>query len=481
NWKNMLFSERNYRSLALLVRLLTELNDVPRDFPLLPFLQIDNDGTSAAKFRQMILANQQRDQIAVRLGSTTADILANNATFNTWFQPIALTIWRRFFGVHPGNGLVGDTPCFKGIVSHAISGDHPCPGPLFDWHRFAREVWDWWWYPYDTTALDASTTRRPYAKARRDTPLLEYYFDASGAAADYNRVHAALSITERFLLPLRTPIYAMANGVIVAARFATSNDPATSGFVLVRHEVFHRTAADRIDYDLAPTYVWSLTYYLENAAFDIPRPPPAVAPTTPADNSDWLNRFIVRLRECELAVQLHTAPANAANAALIRGWGHVPSGEGNRVATGVEIENDAREYRTLAEQLRAGTVALLPVESAASPTPLRMCLGDYLGAPNRMPGNQQGIQIEIFSIDKLDVPGATRRAVSASGEAWWARATGALRHEAAVGADLPADGMAWHYGMTDFLHWQNAITWGSEWQKYGLPGPAPLRPITRII
>jgi hypothetical protein len=60
---------------------------------------------------------------------------------------------------------------------------------LFDWYRFAREMWDWWWYPFDTDAVAASTTMRPYFQARHDTPLLEYYYDATGTAADYNARH----------------------------------------------------------------------------------------------------------------------------------------------------------------------------------------------------------------------------------------------------------------------------------------------------
>ena len=55
-----------------------------------------------------------------------------------------------------------------------------------------------------------------------------------------------------------------------------------------------------------------------------------------------------------------------------------------------------------------------------------------------------------------------------------------------VDADLPANGMAWHYRLTDFLAWINGITWASEWEKYGVtvnnaPAPAPARPITRIV
>ena len=102
-----------------------------------------------------------------------------------------------------------------------------------------------------------------------------------------------------------------------------------------------------------------------------------------------------------------------------------------------------------------------------------------------MTTNQQGVQVEIFSKDQLDVPGAAQRAVSAAGESWWTDATAALRHEVHRDADLPANGMVWQYRMTDFLAWINGITWASEWEKYGVTvggaAPAPPRPITRIV
>ena len=124
---------------------------------------------------------------------------------------------------------------------------------------------------------------------------------------------------------------------------------------------------------------------------------------------------------------------------------------------------------------------LFPLESQSALTPVRVCLGDFLGLPNRMPSNNQGIQIEIFSTARIDGPPSTQRAVSASAQSWWASASAAVRHEEPAAADLPADGMAWHYNMTDFLAWINGVTWTSEWQKYNVGGAAPARPITRLV
>ncbi|HEX9359344.1 MAG TPA: hypothetical protein VF933_36725 [Streptosporangiaceae bacterium] len=490
NWNNMLFTERDYRTLALLCRLLAEQNGLPRNFPLLPYLDDSSDNADRALFRRLILSDQRRDAIATKLGTTTAVIVANAAAYRTFYDAHSLRIWRRFFGVNPG--VAGaDQPCFRGFLSHDINGGHPCPGPLFDWHRFAREVWDWWWYPFDVTPVAVTTQPRPYLQARKNTQLIDYYWDATGAAQDYDAVHPPLSLTEpfrqRYLLPAFTPIYALANGVVVAARFALSDNPAASGFLLVRHEVFHQLAAgNHINYDQLPTFVWSLIYFLDNAGFSVAQ--------IGAANPDWLNRFVLRLTECELAVTFHNAnsgpavPNAALRAALNRGWAHdLSGGAGPRVATGQEIERDATAYRAIANEMRVGRHALFPLEANPIPTPVRVILGDYLGNPNRMTQNQQGIQVEIFSNNRLDVPGVVQRASLSSNEAWWAAASAAIRHEAAVEMDLPPNGVAWHYGLTEFLEWLNARTWTSEWQKYGVvgadgaPAPAPARPISRRV
>jgi hypothetical protein len=493
-WKNMLFTERNFRSLVLLCRFLTEQNGLPRNFPLLPYVSADPDWTNVALFRQLILAEQRGDEIAVQMGTTRAIIQANAPTFSQWYQPRATETWSRLFGVVPGQGgtpahprgvaSVPVTPCFRGILAHSMNGGHPCPGPLFDWYRFAREVWDWWWYPFDTEAAGTSTTLRPYFQARRDTTLVDHYYDARGSAADYNALQELLTVEETFTLAPATPVYAMANGVVVAARLA-GNLSTTSGLLLVRHEVFHRAANNRINYDQPPTFVWSLINFLSNPLFNIPGAPPAQAAATPADNPTWLNRFILRLRECELAVQFHSAHAGG-KPALRTAWAHNPAGAGPRAAIGQEIERDAAAYRTIADNLNAGRVARFPLEATTDTTPVRVCLGDFLGFPGFTTTGRQGIQVEIFSKEQLPVPGAIQRAVSASTESWWPDVTGALRHEAVVEADLPANGMSWHYRLTDFLAWINAITWASEWEKYGVtaggaPAPAPARPITRIV
>jgi hypothetical protein len=472
-WKNTLFSERDYRSLALLCRFLAERNGLPRNFPLFPWASSEFDTGNAALFRRMLTADPLRDQIAAALGLTAA-LQGTAAAFAAAYGPTHARLWSRFFGV---NGNARSTPCFRGLISHLINGGHRCPGPLFDWHRFAREVWDWWWYPFDfrgtsTTGgpLPFETFRRPYQRARGDTPLVEYYFDAIGAAADYTGQQVALSTFPEYNVSADVPIYAMANGIAIAARVRGNADAGNPGFLLVRHEVFHQGANGRIDYDLAPTTVWSLVTFILASGFTLDN--------VSASNPDWLNRFVMRLRECELAVAFRAANPNIA--ALNRGWVHPTAatpGAGTRPPTGTLIERDAAEYRRIANDLIAGQVVRFPRQTDDNLTTVRVLLGDYLGTPAALPVGVSGIQLEIFSADKLNVPGATFGPISANGQDWWRGVVAASQAEAVPAGGLPSNGQAWHYSLTSFLEWVNTTTWNSEWPKYGALDPVTHAPV----
>jgi pimeloyl-ACP methyl ester carboxylesterase len=132
---------------------------------------------------------------------------------------------------------------------------------------------------------------------------------------------------------------------------------ATDGFLLVRHELFHRSANGRIDYDVAPTFVWTLTTLLRSPNLASPAAG-ALADATP----DWLKRFIVRLRECELAAAFRRA--HPADAGLTRGWDHAQAGAGPRLSTGQEIERDAAAEPPVAA--RTGTT---PTTRTGAPAP----------------------------------------------------------------------------------------------------------------
>jgi len=490
SWQNTLFTERNYRSLALLCRFLAEKNGIPRNFPLLPYASVHHDAADADVFRKLLLADPLSAQIGTKLGVNMVVARAGGAPFAAAYKNPGPEWYQRFFGLTLQHGR--STPCFRGFISHMINGHHPCPGPLFDWHRFAREVWDWWWYPFDFDPMSTSdpknlsTSLRPYRQARGDTPLVEYYFDAVGADIDYNARKSLLNPTldDRFTLNARVPMFALANGVAIAARLPITSDPTIAGFLFTRHEVFHVPTpftAARINYDQAPTYVWSLISYVAAPGFTISQLSDA--------NPDWLNRFVIRLKETELAVAFNK---DHATAPFTRGWSHqpaapmLPSATVRRPTTGTSIERDATAYRPIANDLAAGKAAFFPLASENDITPVTILLGDYLGTADTLPGGALGVQVEIFSVNKLDIPGAAQRAVSLANESWWSFASGPTRFEVSA-TDLPKNGMVWKYSMTDFLHWINGITWASEWPKYGAvdaasaPVPLPLRPNSRAV
>src|SRR5262249_6283260 len=144
------------------------------------------------------LADERQEMMARKFGMTVADIQNQTAV---WTSANNATLWFRFFGVNPGPPAA-ELPSYRGVIAHAFLGIHACPGPLFDWHRFAREVWDWWWYPCDLNLATLPPSpgspgpslppppRRGYMNARGDTALREYYYDAAEPGTDFTTIGA---------------------------------------------------------------------------------------------------------------------------------------------------------------------------------------------------------------------------------------------------------------------------------------------------
>ena len=509
HWNNMLFTERDYGSLALLCRLLTAQYGVPRNFGVLPYAMLANDATDSTVLRKLLLADERLEMMARKLGLTVQNIQNNEPAFSTVNAAghsdagKVADMWRAFFGFkrvwnadHSKASEFPELPTYRGIHSHVMVGSHPCPGPLFDWHRFAHEVWDWWWYPFDLR-LDTSQAfppRREYQRARLDTPLREFYYDAGGAGVDFTTVGArynALGVAaednifgiNHFALATSTPAYAMANGIVVAARMPNPVDAMHPAFVLARHEVFRQADATTgsIDYDLAPSIVWTLTTHLACDQIDY------VHHST--NNPDWLNRLLTRLTECELAVAYKQAHAtqSANDKKYQKAWDHAPTSEGTRPTTGAGIQADATEYRRIVTDLQANKHVLFPLESTSDTTPVKIILGDFLGACGTLPNAATGVQVQIFSKDLLPItPVPTQSPIIWSLQDWWVAAAATTRLDGTATKSLPADGNVYHYGVTTFLDWINAITWRSEWRKYevvdatGTAVAQPLRPRTRL-
>jgi hypothetical protein len=385
---------------------------------------------------------------------------------------------------------------------------------------------------------------RPYSQPAHDgtTPLNEYYWDTSVAtilARKTTGIHGAHSSPSTFALPEGSRIYALANGEVVAARFATANTGVDFSLLVVRHEVFHRLDprpaaaappggfpqfANRIDYESAPSSVYSIYVHLG-------RPAGMDFAAVNAANPDWLNRMLIRMKECQLGVGFRASPAGQAIPAAT--WDNFPPG-----AVGGVIRNsiarswalDADNYGPTLRRLAAGDLTLMPTDRLV--TPVRVILGDYVGdvgvIKRDAAGAHFGIRVEIVSSDVISAdftetvtdaarlwdpvagPAGTRHAVRYPSEwsqvpagdmlatmtaagvtdtslaTWWeavALATG-LHGAWPDGSSLPTDAAVVHYDPYEFLPWLNARTWTSEWPKYRAnnlanPGAVPPTPIPR--
>lgn len=545
----MLFGEPQYRTLALTCRYVAEHFGIPRNVPLLPHalrgaLVGDGDG-----FRRIMLAEPG---FAALLAAMTADgaaltaadfTPANAATFDTAYdreiQALTADLRRRnrawttlceqYRGFH-GHG-------FSGATDRDFDDKQACPGALFDWHRFAREISDHWWLPFDVDdAGSTNVARRPYRNWDGDTPTLEYYFDENEdtrTARIVEGVHGLVGSPETFDLDAGSPVYAMANGELVAARIPPpAPGMASTAFVLMRHEVFHLPhplaqgiampppipdvappMPGAIDYSLEPTYVYLLYMHLGRAAgIDLDAPS--------EHNPDWLNRVLVREKECDLGVAYyghathHDIPTDAA-------WDQpMPGGVRGTLQESWAIDQLALDV--FLDALRAGNVALAPPRDPLYQG-IRILLGDYLGrAGVRSVQNgvgTHGVRIEAFSSALLPgftpvfasdwtVPAGTVVPHAVAYQSEWARAPTVSERAILLAngfdptlplwwsdvalttawndawlppaAQLPASGYVWHYSALDVARWVNDVTWKNERRKYDDPAALAMnRPPSR--
>jgi hypothetical protein len=540
-----LFTDAQYRAWARLSRWVAERWQLPRNVPLLPHkTRVPGAGVAGnlhgmlndgASFAAIVLADEALSRRPQTFGlppapapPAAADLQARyvagapaGATFNPHWDELFGT-YRGFYG----HGFPGDH----------INGDHDCPGPLFDWHRFARELWDWWWHPfdYDPANPNAPVAARAYSLDNRDgdTQLKEHYWSTPvnvPVGRQVEGIHGPHGSPRTFQLPVGSRIYAMAGGDAVAAWFPPPGAGVDLGLLVVRHEVYHQVEPQppapgglptRIDYDVAPTSVFSLYMHLarpDGIRFD------AVDPANP----EWLNRMLARFKECDLGTTFRQTAAG--NGILQAVWDDRPPGGGPIIRpTVLEAWTlDQADYHATIQRLAAGQFTLFPGQRLV--TPVKVLLGDYLGnagiISHAAGGDRRGVRVEIFSNDVISRdftktvtdatrgwdpavgPAGTRNAVVYPSE-WSQAPTGAVR-AALVAAgvadpdqtnwwetlqlgtnlrpDWPADallvggGGAVHYDPYEFLPWLNARTWNSEWPKYRAVDPAgvPAHPIPR--
>lgn len=570
----MLFSEQQHRAWAMLVRFLCERYELPRNFPLLPHVRRGRTINDSETFRRIALADERFPMIVRKLAAIN---IPNNGIQASHFDAANAAAFEEFYGrtVIPGTtqgNKKHQNLCwtdlfsvYRGIHGHGFSGtvyfnqsDHDCPGAVFDWHRLAREVWDWWWYPFDLSddLTVPWTAMRPNRRADGTTVLREYYFEApdfeaKNLAYHYRTLASATRPTagifdtasspSTFLLgSAEVPIYAPANGELVAARFPDTGDGVSMAFVLVRHEVFHMpdTLAieletgesfpanpGRIDYDQEPSYVYSLVMHLAR--------PAGFSFTEVTDaNPDWLNRVLMRRKECDLVLELHK---NGNSGIPQAQWNARPPGTPQRPTSLESWRADKAELDLFLSELSAGDVAR-GVTGRTAATPIRVVLGDFLGhgGVTRKLGeaSEHGIRLEVFSSTFVppgfqslgsqvgwSMPAAgsppSRPAIYYQSEwsktptaeerqrlqgigvnpdlvNWWASVERVTWMHPTLPAHgkLISSGYAFHYRPLDFMRWLNEITWASEWPKYqvtdaaGNPEPmAPnhLRPRSRHV
>jgi hypothetical protein len=585
----MLFSEAQYRSWALFARWICEDRLIPRNFPILPHktrvtgygLHGSTNGVlhDATSFSAIVLADELLSRSPATFGLPAGAVPAE-ADLQAHYSAAGAVVARGPVDPH-GNAHANDVNtlwqaacgAFRGIIGHGFSGDptgdlgpdphappppppapqvrslkdHDCPGPLFDWHRLAREVWDWWWHPFDLDGVNPSTVAvlpRPYSLSSHDgrTPLNEYYWDTSTALMTGRvtpGIHGAHSSPSTFALPEGSRVYALANGEVVAARFATANTGVDFSLLVVRHEVFHQLDprpaaaapagglpqfANRIDYDAAPASVYSIYLHLGRPAGMNFR---AVVDANP----DWLNRMIIRYQESRLGVTFRTSHAGTAIPTAT--WDNFPPGDVGGVNARTSVDRswtaDNNNYDPTLRRLQNGDLALMP--AGREVTPVRVLLGDYVGDVGVIrrdaAGAHFGVRVEIVSRDVISAdftetvtdgarlwdpvagPAGTRHAVRYPSE-WSADPTGAVLAAMTAagvadtslanwwqdvslastmhvnwpaGASIPAGSIV-HYDPYEFLPWLNARTWTSEWPKYRAtnlanPGTVPATPIPR--
>jgi N-acetylmuramoyl-L-alanine amidase len=557
----MIFSEAQYRSWALLARYLAEAFLVPRNFPVMPHAMAEREIDNPATFRKIVFADENfvpivRELRRAGLVLAEQDFDGAHAEDLTDHYRAARrersTLTARDFGfdasssdTHRLNVRLNEAwlrlfTIYRGLHGHGFAGtpmqaypEHDCPGQMFDWHRFAREIWDWWWYPFDFEAARTSTAVRGYRTADGATPLVEYFYEApqqpsyAARAAAPGGIHGPGSSPHTFRLESGSRVYALANGELVAASFPATGDAVSLAFTLVRHEVYHLQVArgldpallripgagspiptdTRIDYNPEPSYVYSLYMHLGRAdGMDFDRIVPG--------NPDWLNRLLIRKKECDLGLKFYNSSNHGGMD--IAHWAPPPGGT-NRPSLVEGWNTDGPQLAMFLNTLKAGDVAIAPYQSRSmtvGPTPIRVILGDLLGNAGvirKAAGvSTTGVRVEVFSSSIIDpyftevtgqpswvvapgvahpviryrsewagTPDAARTtALQAVGvntsllEAWWDQVTLAqsLDVRLPAAARLNIFGSACHYDPLDFMQWINRITWASEWPKYRVKG-----------
>jgi hypothetical protein len=307
--------------------------------------------------------------------------------------------------------------------------------------------------------------------------------------------------------------------------------------VLLRHEVFHHRAANgaRIDYKQEPTRVYSLYMHLG-------APKGLNLHAVAEANPTWLNRVLAMKTEYDLGLAFQTAHANPApqwrphttrwnrqkplmdQALADLSAGKVarfPEGEDairvalgdflgiaghmNRQRFGIHLEVFSRDpiKDPWFEQVDQSGTATRPYHDETNLEDVSKFLRGHIPKLKRpydaaeryrdMPAQQratlfQGVALRSkseWALKQADFPSGNWAPAQAL--MWWPDVVPAMNQALAANApaQLPADGVVWHYHPLGFMAWLNGVTWRSEWPKYritdarGQRAPDPGQPRRR--
>jgi hypothetical protein len=431
----MVFSEAQYRSWALLLRYSAEKHLIPRNFLLIPHkTRGAGAGTTpgghemiddAASFAAIVRADEVLSRSLRQLASPAAALTEAELTAGARYRGAVTThgnnrrnrMWTNAMGLYRGfhgHGTSGDPDAFE---------DHDCPGPMFDWFRVAREVWDWWWHPFDFNAARTSTVvdRRPYSTVwNGGTRLTEHYYDTPAQSYRDRRfegMHREPGSPATYRLEQGSRVYALATGELVASRFPAETGRVSLAFMVVRHEVYHQlhpragqpaaagqpaVSAGRINYGVEPSTVYTLYMHLGRpAGMTFDRVDPA--------NPDWLNRLLMRKKEADLGVAFRNA-----NHQQPAGWvvpnanwnGRPPGGDDAalraralRPTISEGWTADARQLGRMVQGWNRGDLVLASTDPWSMP--VKVLLGDFLGTAGVIVRTEEttlhGVRVEVFS------------------------------------------------------------------------------------
>ena len=391
---------------------------LPRNVPLLPHkTRVPGTGAAGnlhgmlregASFAAIVLADEGLSRRPQTFGlppapapPAAADVQARyvprapaGAAFNPRWDELFDT-YRGFYG----HGFAGDH----------INGDHDCPGPMFDWHRFARELWDWWWHPFDFDPAAPARAgrgagvlaRHPQRRHPAQGALLEHAGRRAGRPAGRGHPRAA-----RLAAHLRAAdrVAGLRDGGrrdrvrVVSARGAGVD----LGLIVVRHEVFDRaraSAAPRRRAVVPPGLRRRADLGL--LAVHAPGPPrrDPLRPRRPGE-PDWLNRMSCASRSASWASRSARRRRRRIAAAT---WN-----DGRPAAGGSSGPPSSRAgrstRRTTARRCSAspsGVLTLFPGERLGTPVRVMLATSSADAGVIRRDaaGQRRGVRVEIFSHD----------------------------------------------------------------------------------